>query len=93
MFVFTPIPHIIFSSYQTIEVTYFGDSYYQEVRALAETHDASYQYDDPASQDSLRAIERTNNCDELKKMFIDNWAWSVRDKLANKIVNILNCPM
>lgn len=38
---------------------------------------------------SVRLIERTSNCNDLKKMFDENWGWFARPMLADKILK--NC--
>lgn len=63
------------------------DHYKASLEQQASTYDKNDpDYNDERVLQSVRLIERTNNCEDLKKMFEENWAWFTRPMLADKIL-------
>lgn len=63
------------------------NKYIEELKREAKTYDPKdVRYEDPNIKNSLDTIRFTNDCDNLKKLFQDNYEWSARPLLADKIL-------
>lgn len=66
------------------------DHYKTNIEQVASTYDKNHpDYKNEKVTPSVRLIERTTNCNDLKKMFDENWGWFARPMLADKILK--NC--